>query len=189
MAYKDKAKAAEYARQWRKNHPDAVRAADQKKREKPGGKEAATDRMRRWRAANPERAKEHSQKYKPTREKRRLYEAEYRAANRERHRKRDAVWSKADRAANPLKYRERHLMKYYGLSLAAYDKMVVDQHGACASCRKPQTNLHVDHCHETGRVRGLLCSKCNTAIGLFGEDIALMERAALYLEGKPLPPL
>lgn len=79
----------------------------------------------------------------------------------------------------------------YGLSVDDYTNMLVRQGGVCAICRKPETtksnngyikNLAVDHCHSTGKVRGLLCHHCNTALGKFKDDITLLEAAIKYLK-------
>jgi hypothetical protein len=101
------------------------------------------------------------------------------------------------RAANPdhekLRYarervqtRERHLVRKYGVDLSAYSAMLEDQAGACAICGKPDTAehhgvLHVDHCHSTGAVRGLLCRNCNHVLGLMKDGATLMDKAAEYL--------
>lgn len=76
----------------------------------------------------------------------------------------------------------------YGMDRAAFDDLLAGQGGACALCASTQkgfnsgVGLHIDHCHETGRVRGLLCGDCNTALGRFGDNPALLRRAAEYLE-------
>lgn len=86
----------------------------------------------------------------------------------------------------------RHLLwKKYGVTIEQYHHMLAAQAGACAICgrREPVGRaapvdpmwLHVDHDHDTGQVRGLLCSLCNTGIGYFGEDLARMEAAMNYL--------
>lgn len=78
----------------------------------------------------------------------------------------------------------RHL-KRYGLTLEAYDSMVQSQNGKCAVCRKEssgqQKRLHVDHNHTTGKIRGLLCSVCNTVLGLVKENTAVLAAATKYL--------
>lgn len=91
-------------------------------------------------------------------------------------------------AANKRKF---NLAKNYGLTVADYNALLRAQGGVCAVCGKGEPNAHgrtgkqfalaVDHCHETGRVRGLLCQKCNRAIGLLGDDPVLMRRAISYL--------
>lgn len=73
-----------------------------------------------------------------------------------------------------------HFNRYYGISLSDYRKMHDDQNGLCASCGKPEhrrdrrtgeiRKLCVDHCHTTGRVRGLLCDDCNVAVGRMNDD-------------------
>jgi hypothetical protein len=92
-------------------------------------------------------------------------------------------------------YRRRHiereqdcqLQRHYGLSLAEYDDMLESQDNGCAICGKPPEEngkrLSVDHDHETGKVRGLLCNCCNRGLGIFHDDIALMRDAIEYLEG------
>lgn len=75
----------------------------------------------------------------------------------------------------------------YGLSVDAYLDMHSKQDGKCAICYKPpmtQRGLHVDHCHKTGIVRGLLCHGCNIGIGNFDHNPILMESAIKYLRGE-----
>ncbi|ANA86370.1 endonuclease VII [Gordonia phage OneUp] len=76
---------------------------------------------------------------------------------------------------------DRKLRERYGISLAEYNDLLDEQDGKCAICHTV-AKLHVDHCHATGKKRGLLCSQCNTAIGLLKEDLNLLSRAAEYLE-------
>jgi hypothetical protein len=80
---------------------------------------------------------------------------------------------------------KRALKRLYGISLEQYKKMADAQMNCCAICGKHQKNfnhrLAVDHCHETGKIRGLLCAKCNTGIGNFKDDIHLLGQAIEYL--------
>lgn len=81
--------------------------------------------------------------------------------------------------------RIRHLSRY-GLSVADYDRMLTAQKGRCAICdRKKLTarsrRLAVDHCHKSGRVRGLLCLACNSALGLLSESAERCEAMARYI--------
>ena len=81
------------------------------------------------------------------------------------------------------------LKRNYGLTPADYEAIATSQNDVCAICEKPETvtihdripRLTVDHNHETDRVRGLLCRKCNSAIGLFGEDTHVLAGAIKYL--------
>lgn len=77
------------------------------------------------------------------------------------------------------------LFVHYGLRLGEYDEMLAAQDGVCAICRglnKSGKRLAVDHDHNTGKVRGLLCTNCNTAIGKLGHDLGLLNAAINYLE-------
>ena len=74
------------------------------------------------------------------------------------------------------------LRNVHGLSLDDYKAILERQHGCCAVCLKPSTRrLVVDHDHDTGQVRGLLCDPCNTAIGVLGDNEAGLLRALAYL--------
>lgn len=87
-------------------------------------------------------------------------------------------------------YRAENLWCRYRLTLEEYDALLVAQDGRCAICREPKAegeHLHVDHCHETGNVRGLLCNSCNLGIAHMGEDPRLLHSAAVYLITKNLP--
>lgn len=76
--------------------------------------------------------------------------------------------------------RRYHLKRRYGLSLEDFDDLLERQGGVCAVCKEaPPTE--VDHDHDTGEVRGLLCSPCNGAVGLFGDDPDVIRRAIAYL--------
>lgn len=78
------------------------------------------------------------------------------------------------------------LQRLYGITPDDYVTLFRAQEGACAICHKPETvegrSLAVDHDHETGEVRGLLCFRCNTALGKFNDDPQLLRAAAAYLE-------
>lgn len=88
---------------------------------------------------------------------------------------------KRQRSAQP---RRSSWLRQYGITPAEYDAMFAAQAGLCAICKNHQTarRLAVDHCHTTGKVRGLLCTRCNSGIGQFKEDPGLFARALFYLE-------
>jgi ferredoxin-like protein FixX len=80
--------------------------------------------------------------------------------------------------------KDRYLQERYGITQQQYDSMLTGQGGGCAICGGligDGKDLHVDHCHKSGRVRGLLCYKCNTAIGMLNDDPAQALRLADYL--------
>lgn len=118
--------------------------------------------------ANPEPARERAKQW--NRENREQYEArmrEYRESGKKR-----------------VSDRKSHLKRKYGITIEQYDEMLAAQGGGCAICgREPREDisLHVDHCHITGAIRGLLCFRCNNAIGDFGNDEALLRAAADYV--------
>ena len=75
----------------------------------------------------------------------------------------------------------------YGLSSQQYIDLYNKQNGKCAICKnKPTTKrgLHIDHCHKTGDIRGLLCHGCNIAIGNLKHDVNLMKSAIKYIKVK-----
>ena len=78
--------------------------------------------------------------------------------------------------------REANLKHRYGIGVEDYNAMHKKQEGKCAICGiKKDANLDVDHCHDTGKIRGLLCNSCNRAIGLLKEDEKIIKKAAEYL--------
>jgi len=85
--------------------------------------------------------------------------------------------------------RRSTLKNRYGITAEQYDKMIDDQEGVCAICkvntqggRGPNSRLAVDHNHDTGAVRGLLCGMCNQGIGMFKENPETMITAIEYLK-------
>ena len=78
----------------------------------------------------------------------------------------------------------RSIENNFGISAVEYNKLYDAQGRKCAICDKrckTGKRLAVDHCHSTGKVRGLLCARCNTALGSFGDDIGRLARAIYYL--------
>lgn len=88
---------------------------------------------------------------------------------------------------NKRKYKSDYLKQAFGITIEEFDQMLEKQQGVCAICSRPERGtrnkaLAVDHCHETNKIRGLLCGHCNRAIGLLGDDINLLLSAIKYLE-------
>ncbi len=100
------------------------------------------------------------------------------------------------RANNPVKQRKddrKHkLSRKYGITPLEYECMFREQNGVCAICKHPETafdprhgivrRLAVDHCHKTGKIRGLLCNRCNRLLGKCNDDVTLFYSAADYLK-------
>ena len=103
----------------------------------------------------------------------------------------DSERSKIYHAKNKNEELSKFFLRQYGISLKDYDKMLDQQKGVCAICGEPETannvngevkRLAIDHNHSTGKVRELLCSKCNGCLGLAGESIDGLLKFVSYLE-------
>jgi len=89
---------------------------------------------------------------------------------------------RAARKRNPDRCFFTQIKYHYGITRAEWERLYTSQGGACWICSSPFTaRPQVDHSHKSGRVRGLLCSPCNIAIGLLKEDPVRLERAVKYL--------
>ena len=151
---------------WKKANPEQVAAAG-----------------KAWREANPERVAASNRAYHAANRDRLVARSRaYYAANREQF----AAYSRAYHAANRDRVASGLLQRNYGISLADYDEMLEAQDNGCAICGKmPEENgqrLSVDHDHETGQVRGLLCRHCNSGLGYFMHGPERLRNAIAYLE-------
>lgn len=112
----------------------------------------------------------------------------WRIAHREAHRATVRQWRKK----HPNYEFERRLRREFGILLEDYQRLFSNQKGVCAICKQPErrtdprtkacSRLAVDHDHTRKKIRGLLCYRCNTAIGMFREDPLLLRTAKHYLE-------
>lgn len=108
----------------------------------------------------------------------------------EEKRKKAVKYQQQLRVSNPDYFRNADLKRNYGVTLEWYEKTLAEQNGACAVCGKPEDTvihgkkirLSVDHCHDTGKVRGLLCRACNNAIGAMMHEIPVLQKAIEYLK-------
>ena len=93
--------------------------------------------------------------------------------------------NKKPRATCKTCERSRHYKRSYGISIEDYERMYTEQGGVCKICHLPPNHnsnlLCIDHCHETGKVRALLCDLCNRGLGYFKDDTRLLDRASEYL--------
>jgi hypothetical protein len=105
----------------------------------------------------------------------------YCEANKEAIRVRDKAWWNDNKKENAARRRVRR----YGITLETYNVLFAKQEGKCAICERHQSECKrafaVDHDHDTGEVRGLLCSNCNTALGLLKDSPEITEKATQYL--------
>jgi hypothetical protein len=81
-----------------------------------------------------------------------------------------------------IKYKKSSLKRLYGISLDEFEKMKFEQGGLCAVTGCGNNAVAVDHCHATGRVRGLLCNGCNAALGFINEDVNRAIGLAMYIQ-------
>ena len=91
------------------------------------------------------------------------------------------------RKKNGIEQRRKYgLKRSFGISQEFYNDLFSSQEGKCSICEVHQSELKralsVDHCHDSGKIRGLLCAKCNTALGLFGDRADNLKRATSYIE-------
>ena len=94
-------------------------------------------------------------------------------------RKSDPEFCERERA----RAKERWRRTAYGLTTEDYHRMLMEQNDACAICKQNScVRLCVDHCHATGKVRGLLCHKCNSGLGLYNDDSNRLREAAAYVD-------
>ena len=138
--------------------------------------------QRQWRKDNPEKAAAISRR----RDERRKQDPERQAQHLERH----AEWHREWKRKNPERakrtQRDSYIRTHFGIEPEEYDRMLAGQHGVCAICKQEPGGrkkfLCVDHDHETGHVRGLLCDRCNRALGLPGDSAELLAAAIGYLK-------
>lgn len=141
---------------------------------------------RKYRAKNVEKVRESDREFK------RRWRQENPGLNAEQMREwrknnpgRDAEIARQYRKRNSHSVLKQHLARCYGITVELYDALFRRQQGKCAICLEPpkKSRLCVDHCHSTGKIRGLLCRTCNVGIGLLQDSEVILRRATGYLEG------
>jgi hypothetical protein len=175
MPVKDREKNAAYQREWAAKNREKARASKRRWREKNRGVFNATRKA--YRSANREKLQAAKRKWE------------------QENPDRVAATKAIAKIRKERKALERELAWRYDFTLADYEALLVAQAHRCAICGTAKGNgrghrLYVDHDHSTGDIRGLLCSKCNSAIGYFGDSPKRLRRAAAYLEtwrGKTCP--
>ncbi len=127
------------------------------------------DQDRRYRAAHPDKVAAHSKKWRES------------EVGRDKHKENYANWHEK----NARKRRNDKLKHRYGITIEQYEAMLKKQRNSCAICHQSSPrNLHVDHCHSTNAVRGLLCNGCNRILGFANDTPSTLRSAARYLERK-----
>lgn len=128
--------------------------------------------------------------------------AEYQIKNREKVNQIAREWSRKNKekisvkcksyyAGNVDKIKDHRLRKEFGITLIQYKEMSAQQNHSCAICKQPETSrdhrgklryLAVDHCHKTGKIRGLLCQKHNRMLGLANDNADILKESVVYLD-------
>jgi hypothetical protein len=141
------------------------------------------EKERYW--ANPQKFQDyHKKHYKKNKEKINKYNREYAVKNKKEMRD----WNKEYRMVNKTQIRATKRKKAYGLTQEQFDLMLDLCANKCQICGfefdisgERSAFPHIDHSHKTGKVRGLLCQKCNLAIGLLKDSAEIIETAAAYI--------
>jgi hypothetical protein len=161
--------------------------------------EAQRQYQREWVKRNPESNRASKQRYYAAHSKEiHAYRRAYRAANREKLDIQKRQWEKDNPEMLSMQRARRRIkdmntkingdLKYhYDITLENFNTLLEKQGGVCAICKKFEITartkrLVVDHDHKTGRVRGILCHRCNCGIGYFKDDPSYVRTAADYLE-------
>ena len=158
MTEDQREKAREATRRWRERNREAFNAA-------------ARENQRKWRAENPEIHRARAKAWK--------------AANKERFDERHKKWCAANRERLNAQGRAAYYRQKYGLTIEERNAMLETQGGVCAVCEQVETARRgwaVDHCHKTGKVRGILCQACNLVLGHADDDIERLQRMIDYLD-------
>lgn len=125
--------------------------------------EKIAQRTRNWRKNNPDK-----------------YRAQYKSDESLRKQR-----EKARLPESKEKARDKYYQKLYNITKDEYESLLESQGGKCRICKNTCTSgkrLAVDHCHDNGKVRGLLCKNCNIGLGMFQDNTGLLESAVLYLK-------
>lgn len=146
------------------------------------------ERQKRWYVENKDRCLKRCQDYYYNNiEKVRMRHKEYANTNKDLYR----AYTKKWHAANPEKVAladRRRTLRRYGLTPESYSALVLSQNNKCKICGQEFVGVRgrsspaIDHCHKTGKIRGILCSKCNITLGGFNDSVEIMEKAVQYLK-------
>lgn len=143
-------------------------------------KSCGNKRAREWRSLNKEKVKEYHRSHR----RKEAYK-EWRELNIDRLRAKEREYRNKNKERLLEKGYFNRIKRKYGVTKEQYLKMMEDQKGVCAICKglnlTTRKRLVVDHCHKTGKVRGLLCDPCNKGIGLLRDSDGIAHQAQIYL--------
>ena len=191
----------EYHKKYQREHKEQIKQnkkkyyqrhvkniAEKSKKYRQEHKLEKSKRDKKYREENKEYYKEYKRKYyQGHKEKHKKYKQQYYKKNK----KRISESVKKYRQEHTKEARENNIRNNYGINGKQYDEIFKKQNGKCAICLKLEqvkhksgtlSQLSIDHDHKTGKTRGLLCRRCNTALGLLQDDLLLLKQAVKYLE-------
>lgn len=171
-----KRKKAERNREYRKNNKDKFEAWFKAYREKNKDKEK--ERHRKYYQENKEKI--HARRKALHWDKILVKSREYYHKNKNRI----IEYRKKNKSKLSVTHFKGWLKRKYGITLDDYNKMLSEQNYGCIICGDAQhgKRLSVDHCHGTGKIRGLLCDRHNMALGMFGDNIEHLQKAIHYIK-------
>lgn len=133
-------------------------------------REKRLQQAREWQRKNKDRIREH------------------RRNNPQKYLRKDYAWRKKNKAKVALYAERARIKKKFGLTWEQYQSLILAQDNKCEICLKPpfgkrsKAKLHLDHCHTTGKRRGLICGQCNTALGMVNDSRDILLRMISYLD-------
>lgn len=175
---------AEY---YQKNRERLIQRAAENRKKNPERYRAT---HKQWELANPERVRGYKRKWDKANKEQKARGERRREATPEGKRKRCEI-SRRYRQNNPgagaAKKRESHYRRKYGITIVQRDQLFEAQGRCCRICKSPNSSrgrgFHVDHCHRTKKIRGILCHFCNLLLGNAKDNITTLEAAIEYLKG------
>jgi hypothetical protein len=150
-------------------------------------KKSRKEYNKKYYAENKEKILAHAVDYYESKKDERLkYQIEYDNAHKEERKEYKKHYYKKNDELFKKKYKRNDLKRKFGITQEEYNIIYESQNGCCLICGS-HSNTHnkalaVDHNHTTGKIRGLLCAKCNQGLGLFRDDINILTKAIDYLQ-------
>jgi hypothetical protein len=190
-AHKEQARITH--REWSASNKDKISSWGKRYRSK--SKDKISSRIKKWRQNNKEHVEETNKLWKSNNKERsnflsRVRRAELRVSDpayRERELERRRRSYVRNKESILPKMRKRKYAARYGITESDFWRMVAEQENRCKSCgttfaKEDRKNMHIDHCHTTGKVRGVLCFRCNASLGLLREDPGMIRCLVKYAE-------
>lgn len=160
---------------WAKNNPEKVRASSRKYYR--NNRKKVERANKKWQSENWEKFRKSRKEYeRRNAEKLRKQRLIRDSKTKKKRRLQNKRW----KIKNPEKVRASMFKTRYGAPFSLFKSMLKKQRGKCAICRTEKA-IHTDHCHKTGKIRGVLCQNCNFAIGLMKDSCKRLRSAIKYL--------